>query len=191
MKINDKKLLDLIDREGCSQSEAARQMGVSRQAVSQRLTALKGKLTKVQVLKPVKDVIDHKISTMAQLTKCNDFANEMLDSLMSWQRGDPEALQVLESNMISRKIRVGGKDKWITEWKIKDPRELALKAMAEIRNQIKLQFDMFQTIYSLQAAEDFQKTVLETIRKVAPDVRDEIIRALHRERSIRQAVTFD
>ncbi len=197
MTINDKKLLDLIDREKVSQSEAARQLGVSRQAISQRIILLRGKVTKVQVMKPIGDVIAHKLQTMEQLSKVNDYANEMLDLLMAWARGDPGALQVLESSEIQRKIRMGtdedGKPilKSITEWKIKDPRELALKAMAEIRNQLKLQFDMFQTMYSIQAAEEFQKTVLETIRKVAPDVRDEIIRALHRERSIRQAVTID
>ena len=190
-KINDKRLLDLIDRENVSQSEAARRLGVSRQAVSLRIIALRGKLTKVQVMKPVGDVIAHKLQTMEQLSKVNDYANEMLDLLMQWQRGDPGALRVLESQLVERRIKHGDDEEIIKEWKIKDPRELALKAMAEIRNQLKLQFDMFQTMYSIQAAEEFQKTVLETIRKVAPDVRDEIIRALHRERSIRQAVTID
>ena len=47
-KINDRKLLRLID-SGMSQSEAAKKMGVSRQAVSKRLQELRGKTTKVVV----------------------------------------------------------------------------------------------------------------------------------------------
>jgi predicted DNA-binding protein YlxM (UPF0122 family) len=189
-KIDDKKLLKLIDDQKLSKAEAARRLGVSRQAVYDRLKKIKKQTTKAIVAKPVSDVIDKKIQTMDQLNKINEYANELLDCLMAWQRGDDEALQVLESSMVERKVKMGDEVHTIREWKLKDPRELALRAMAEIRQQISLQFDMFQTIYSLQAAEEFQKIVLEAIGRVAPDVREEIITELHRTRTIRQAVTF-
>ena len=67
---------------------------------------------------------------------------------------------------------------------------LKIKVMAEIRSQLKLQLEIFQTIYSLQAAEEFQQAVLETIGEVAPDVRRKIINRLNEKRSIRSALKF-
>ncbi len=67
---------------------------------------------------------------------------------------------------------------------------IKLKAMAEIRQQLALQLEIFQTLYSLQAAEEFQKAVLETIAEVSPDVRRKIINRLNEKRSIRSAIKF-
>jgi predicted transcriptional regulator len=189
-KINDHRLLRLIDKENKSQSEAARVLGVSRQAVSQRLQEIRGKTTKVVVAKKVEEVVDRKIDAIEQLQKINAYANELLDLLMRWNRGDDEALQVLESQVTTKRVRVGHQEELVKELKLKDPRELALKAMAEIRGQLKLQLEIFQALFSLQAAEEFQNVVLETIAEVEPNVRNEIIRRINAKRSVRSAVRF-
>ena len=187
-KINDRKLLRLLDKEGKSQSEAAREFGVSRQAVNRRLQEIRGKTTKVVVAKKIEQVVDHKIDAIEQLTRINEYANEILDLLMRWNRGDDEALQVLESQVTSKKIRIGNEELEVQKVKFKDPRELALKAMAEIRGQLKLQLEIFQALFSLQAAEEFQNVVLETIAEVEPKVRNEILRRLNDKRAVRSAV---
>jgi predicted transcriptional regulator len=188
-KLNDKRLLGLVD-EGLSLADIAREHGISRQAVSKRLIELRGKTTKAVVAKKVNEIVERKIDALEQLHKINSYANELLDLLMRWNRGDEEAIQILESQV--RKVKVGsGEDvEWIKEYKFKDPRELALRAMAEIRGQLSLQLDIFQALFSLQAAEEFQNTVLEVIREVDPHVRDKIIRRLNERRTIRQAVHF-
>jgi predicted transcriptional regulator len=188
-KLSDKKLLGLVD-EGLSLAEIAREHGISRQAVSKRLIELRGKTTKAVVAKKVSEIVERKIDALEQLNKINTYANELLDLLMRWNRGDEEAIQILESQV--RKVKVGSGDdvEWIKEYKFKDPRELALRAMAEIRGQLSLQLEIFQALFSLQAAEEFQNTVLEVIREVDPHVRDKIIRRLNERRTIRQAVHF-
>ncbi len=186
-KINDRKMLRLID-SGMSQSEAARELGVSRQAVNKRLQEIRGKTTKVVVAKKIEEVVNHKIDAIEQLTKINEYANEILELLMRWNRGDDEALQVLKSQVATKKVRIGDEEISVKEVKFKDPRQLALQAMAEIRNQLKLQLDIFQALFSLQAAEEFQNVVLETISEVDPKVRNEIIRRLNNKRTIRSAV---
>ena len=65
-----------------------------------------------------------------------------------------------------------------------------IKLMAEIRNQLKLQLELFETMYSLKAAAEFQDVVLEVIGKVDPDVRKQIITELNARSAIRSAVTF-
>jgi predicted DNA-binding protein (UPF0251 family) len=152
-KINDRELLRLIDRQGMCQSEAAKALGVSRQAVSQRIQELRGKTTKVVVSKKIEEIVDRKIDAIEQLQKINQEANRLLDEL--------------DQNP-----------------------ELKLKIMAEIRGQLKLQLDLFEALFNLQAAEEFQNTVLKVIAEVDPNVRNEIIRRINEERSIRSAVRF-
>jgi len=107
---------------------------------------------------------------------------------MRWNRGDNAALQILESQV--RYVKVNGKQKPVKEYKIKDPRELALKAMAEIRNQLGLQVEIFQALYSLKEVEEFQKTVLETMAEVSPKMRSEFIRKLNAKRSVGSALRY-
>ena len=189
-KINNSRLLHLIDTEGLNQSQAAKVLGVSRQAISKRLQKIRGKTTKVVAVKKVEKVVDMKINCLAELTKINSDAREILDLCMAWSRGDKVALKVLKSQ--ARMVNVGNKEKpdWVTEYKFKDPRELALMAMAEIRHQLVLQTRIFQSIYSIQEVREFMNTVLEVMNGVDPSIRREIIRRLNDEKSVKSAVHF-
>jgi len=69
--------------------------------------------------------------------------------------------------------------------------DLKLRAMAEIRNQLRLQLDIFQSLYDMKAVQEFQDEVLTGIGEASPDVRDKIIRSLNEKRAIRSAVKFD
>ena len=152
-KINDNKLLRLIDRENMNQTEAAKKLGVTKQAVNKRLQELKGKTTKAIVAKDVKQIVSHKMNSLEQLKGVNKKTLELLDEA-------------------------------------EDNPQLALKCIAEIRNQVRLSMDIHATLYSLKAAEEFQKIVLEVIKGVDADVCKEIIRRLNSERSVRSALRF-
>jgi hypothetical protein len=135
-------------------------------------------------------LVEHKIDTLGQLTKVNRHANEMLDLLIRWQSGDPDALRVLESQVKRVTSGEGDDEHEIIELRMKDPRELALRCMAEIREQLELQMKIFETLYSMRAAEEFQHEVLEAIGEVAPDVRMCIISKLNEKRALRSAVRW-
>ncbi len=133
---------------------------------------------------------DHKIAAceinvVEQLQKINLAANEMLDILLRWNRGDDEALQILECQV--RKVRIGKGENTeeITEYRFSDPRKLAFKAMQEIRGQLKLQLEIFQALYSMQAVRQFETEVLEIIGNVSPEARDKIIRRLAEKNGLR------
>ncbi|HIJ68720.1 MAG TPA: hypothetical protein HPP57_04355, partial [Deltaproteobacteria bacterium] len=100
-------------------------------------------------------------------------------------------LQILESQV--RKVRIGkGEDaEEITEYKFKDPRELALKAMQEIRGQLKLQLEIFQALFDMRAVKQFQTEVLEVIASVSTQARDEIIRRLTERNALRSALDLN
>ena len=152
VKINDKKLLRLID-SGTSQAEIARILGVTRQAVSKRLQELRGKTTRCIVTRNTKEIIDNNLDTISQLRKINQKANQLLDDL----EDDPNT---------------------------------AIRIMAEIRCQLKLQLDIFEILYSVQAAQEFQNEVLQAIGEADDETRKRIICKLNQTRAIRAAVQW-
>ena len=186
-KISNLELEQLLS-EGNGVSEIARKLGITKGAVSKRLKALNVAITKDVTLHHAGEIVEKKLDAIGQLQKINEYANELLDLLMRWNQGDETALQILESQV--KKVRVRGQEEEVTEYKFKDPRELALKAMAEIRGQLALQLEIFQGLYDMSAVAEFQKEVLESIREVAPDVREKIIHNLQKARVIRSTLDF-
>lgn len=183
--------LDRMLKRGKSPKECAEYFGVSPAAISQAKKALGINVVKNVALENAHRVVDKNLNAVDQLQKVNDAANEILDALMAWTRGDTEALQVLDSWAKEKKIKVGDKEHTVKEFKLKDPRELALKAMAEIRNQLKLQLEIFQCLYDLKAVQEFQEEVLTAIGQASPDVREQIIHRLNERRAVRSAIQFD
>jgi hypothetical protein len=183
---------------GLGVSETARQLNVTKGAISKRAKSLginlrrstsKANSIKDVVLFHAGDIVTKEINAVKQLQKINSHANELLDLLMRWNRGDDEALQILESQV--RKVKVRGSEQEITEYKFKDPRELALRAMQEIRGQIQLQFEIFSKLYDMESVAEFQEAILTTIQEVEPDVRKRIIEKLKDRRILRSAIKCD
>ena len=185
---------------GLGVTETARQLGVSKGAISKRAKALritlrrstpKENAIKDVVLFHAGDIVTKEIDAIDQLRKINSYANELLDLLMRWNRGDEEALQILESQVINKQVRIGKNIEFIKEYKMKDPRELALKAMQEIRGQIQLQFEIFEGLYNMESVAEFQEAILTTIAEVEPDVKKRIIEKLKDRRILRSAIKCD
>ncbi|HNZ31931.1 MAG TPA: hypothetical protein PKJ25_07545 [Smithellaceae bacterium] len=185
LKIDRVKLNQMLTA-GKSQKEISQVFGVTEGAISKAKKELNIAVVKNVSLERAHQVVENNLNAVEQLQKINGYANELLDLLMRWNRGDKEALQILESQV--RKVKVKGTEEEITEFRLKDPRELALKAMAEIRGQLALQLDVFKALHDMQAIAEFQKEVLTIIGEVSPDVRDSIISRLKEGRAIRQSV---
>jgi len=178
-------------KSGKPQKEVAQVFGVSEGAISKAKKELNINVVKSVSLEAAHKVVEDNLDTVVQLQKINRDANEILDLLMRWQRGDDAALQILESQ--EKLVNVGTKKQpnWVKDFKIKDPRELALKAMAEIRNQLNLQLDIFRTLYDTKAVAEFQREVLTAIGEADVNVREKIIHRLNEKRTIRSAIKFD
>lgn len=184
-KFTDLELKRLV-RRGLSGSAIAERLGVSKGAVSMRLKALNEAITKDVTLRNAGEIVEKEINAIDQLQRINTHANEILDLLMRWQRGEPEALRILESQV--RLVKVNDEEEPVKEFKFKDPRELALKAMQEIRGQLKLQLEIFQCLFDIKAVAAFQEEVLDAIGRAAPEIRDRIVRNLQERRAIRSTL---
>lgn len=165
-------------REGNGVSQIARKLKVTKGAVSKALKKMNVAVSKDIALRSAPDVVIQKVNALEQLGKINAYANELLDLLMKWNRGDDEALQILESQVFKKKVRVGDKEESVKEFKFTDPRQLALRAMSEIRGQLHLQMDLFKTLYNAEEVANFQKIVMEEIGYAAPEIRDRILQRL-------------
>lgn len=170
--------LEQLVREGNGVSQIARKMGMTKGAVSKALKRMNVAVSKDIALRSAPEVVAQKVNTLEQLGKINTYANELLDLLMKWNRGDAEALQILEGQVSKKKVRIGDQEEFIKEYKFSDPRQLALRAMSEIRSQLHLQMELFKTLYNAEEVANFQKIVLEEIAYVAPEVRDRILQRL-------------
>jgi predicted transcriptional regulator len=186
-KFSDEDLRELAG-QGLGGADIARRLGVTKGAVSQRLKKLNMAITKDVSLRSAPSIVNKEINALEQLQKINDYANELLDLLMRWNRGDEAALQILERQV--RKVRVKGSEEEITEYQIRDPRELALKSMQEIRGQLKLQLEIFQTLYDMNTVAEFQAEVLEAIEDAAPEIREKIVNNLQKRRAICSTLGF-
>lgn len=185
----DIRKLDQMLRAGRTVKECAKFFGVTPGAISQHKKNLNIAVVKNVCMENAHRIVDKHLNTVEQLQKINDYANGLLDLCMKWINGDDEALQVLESQV--RKVRVGKDEVPVSEYKFKDPREIALKAMSEIRGQLKLQLDIFQCLYDMRTVQDFQSEVLEIIGSVDEEVRNEIIKRLREKRALRSAIRCD
>ncbi len=173
-KIDRVKLNQML-RSGKTQREAAQVFGVTEGAISKAKKELNISVVRSVALESAHKVVDKNLNTIGQLQKINNHANWLLDLLIGVNQGDNKSLEELKK----------------LDLKSKNPHELALKAMAEIRNQLKLQLEIFQTMYDMRVVQEFQHEVLTTIAEASPEVRDDIIRRLQEKRSLRSTIQIN
>jgi len=184
-KIDPVEMHDLV-LKGLSNSEIARHFDVHPSSVTRARKRLDLNAAKSVQMVRADAVISKQLATWQQLQKVNADAHEMLEQCMKWMRGDPEAIQILESQM--RKVKVRGKEEEVTEYKFTDPRDIALKAMARIEAQLKLQNETLAMIANMKAIHEFQEELVQLLKEVDPSVKEEFVRRLRERRSLSSAI---
>lgn len=197
----------LINEEKKTYSEVAKLFGVNKGTLSRAMKELRPAIANQVSLEASSKIVTSHLNTLDQLRKINNDANEILELMMRWQRGDAGALQVLESQVRTVKTGSGKDAREVEMFKIKDPREIALKAMAEIREQLGLQNELMKTMYDVNSIAEFQKTVIDTVGTAntcsacgeelvcakcghKPNLRAEIVAKLKEARALRSGVQF-
>jgi len=184
-RINKKELIQLLG-EGKNLTECANHFGVSPAAVHKAKKSVGLVVAKDMHLESAHRFVDQHLDTVKQLRKINSYANELLDLCMRWQRGDDEALQILENQIT--KVRVGRTEKFVEKMKTSDPRDVALKAMAEIRGQLRLQNETLAMLAEMSAVMEFQQELIQLLKEIDPNVKDEFLRRLSERQALRGAV---
>ena len=188
----DKVKLNKLLRSGKSQKEIAQVFGVSEGAVSKAKQALSVQVVKSVVLENAHRVVDQNLNAVQQLYNVNRVANQLLDELTGEDKTINRMVKAVEGSL-NYEGDLSKQKEHIRRiiLKVNQDRLTALKACAEIRNQLKLQLEIFQTLYDMKAVEEFQKEVLTAIGEVSPDVRNAIVNRLSQKRAIRSAIDFN
>jgi uncharacterized protein YerC len=189
-KIDRVKLSQML-KAGKSQKEVAQAFGVTEGAISKAKKELNIAVVKNVALENAHKVVSEHLDAVAQLRRINRDAFEILDLVMAWNRGDDKALQILEGQVRKVKIGRGKNAEEVTEYRFKDPREIALRAMGEIRSQLSLQLDILKTLSDMEEVRKFQEEVLQIIAKVSSDARNRIIQRLKERGSLRSLTSID
>jgi len=172
-KIDPKVLKDLL-REGKTVTQCAEFFACSPSAISQAKSKLSIAVVDDAAWR-AHEITNENIDMMQQLTKTNKI---LLDSIDRFERiiaGDTKAIDSLrrlyaEGNLFAKK---GG-----NSVSFKDPQELLLKLIGELRMQAKLYMDIAAQMHDHEEVQNFQAAVLEVIGNERPEIRQRIVNKL-------------
>lgn len=185
-KVDIAKLREL-HAKGMRPIDIAKHFGVDKSTISGHFKRLGLAAVRNVVIEQAPKVVAKSLDAIEQLQKINEYANELLDLLMRWNRGEPAALQALESQV--KRIKVGESEELeIIEVKIKDPRELAVKVMAEIRGQLGLQLEILKTLHDIKVVAEFREALIELLRRTDPKLRDEFLKLLDERQALQRSL---
>lgn len=172
----DWQFAEILLQEGKSPKEIAHELGVNVNTVHNWIKRRRKSSTELIVSSAAKPLVRQKIRAMDQLGNINDKVNLLLNKAMAGLEAieDEEFEDPLVALEAVRMMGVA--------------RDVALKSMAEIRGQIKLQLEIFQALYDVRAAEEFQKEVMNAIGEVDAATRDRIFSRLRQRRAVRQTL---
>jgi len=187
----DKNKLSRMLGEGKTLTQCAKHFGVSPSAILKAKRKLGVIIAKDVQLESVHRFVGEYLDTVGQLRKINSDAHELLDLCMAWVRGDGDAIQVLESQLSTKRVRVGGVEKTVDEVKMQDPKMVALKAMAEIRSQLALQNQTLAMLAEMSAIHEFQQELIQILKEVDEEVCNEFCRRIDERQALRRAIKLD
>lgn len=190
-KIDRVKLNQML-RAGKPQREIAQVFGVTESAISKAKKELHITVVKNVALENAHRVVDKNLNAIDQLQRINTVTNQLLDELMGDDRTINRMVKAVEDSL-SYEGDPNKQGEYIKQvvTQVNRDKNTALKACAEIRGQLRLQLEIFQTLYDMKAVQEFQQEVLSAIGEASPEVRNAIIDRLNQKRAIRSAIRFD
>jgi len=174
---------------GKSQTWIAQQFNCSPQAISKHAKNQQKATARYMVEDGLKPVIKHKINAIEQLTNINRAANKLLDLLERWSDGDEEAIRILESQTKMVNIGTRQEPQMMEMATVKDPRELMIRVMGEIRMQMQTALDIQKTMYHVEEVKDILDDIISIVKEhVEPAIQKLIADAVIKRKSLKMEV---
>jgi len=188
----DRVKLNQLLRSGKSQRECAQVFGVTEGAISKAKKELNINVVKNVALENAHRVVDKNLNAVDQLHHINQIAHRLLDELVGEDQTIGRMVKAVEGFLVHEGDPIKQKEhirRVILQ--VNQNKNTALKALNEIKSQLRLQLEIFQTLYDMKGVQEFQKEVLTTIGSINKEVRDEIINRLNQRQAIRSVVKFN
>ena len=190
-KIDLEKLEHLITEENKSLTEIAAYFGVSVPAVSKARKKLGIAIVRNAAISRAPAIVQKKMTAIEQLDYLWNCTDEILVACMNWLRSDddPEtALRILESQV---KYISFGKDKKkmaIKEYKFRDPRDLALKAIGQAIGVNREKRELLKTLYDVTAVREFMNEIIQLLAETSPELRNTFIQKVKEKKALNSAL---
>ena len=173
-KFTNKQLREAVD-QGMTMADIARKYNASKTTVSVRIKKLKLKTIQALATHTGIKVINEQMISAQYFRKLKEKTEKLLTSAEDFIYNDSRGL----------KKDIDGVSTIRTQADKAKQQEIALKAIAEIRAQAKLELEIFQALYDNNSVKVFQEEVLNVINEVDHSIREEITRRLQRRRALR------
>lgn len=167
--IIDLQELDRYLKSGKTQSEYANMKNITRASVSMATKKLRGAVTSEIALRAGPAIVAADLKAIEQFTKINDETNKTIDRIGKYLDGTKK-----------------------TSMSEAEATALLYKGISEVRQQLKLQQSMIETLTDFNELQNFQKTVLGVLFEIMdPTQRKEAIRRLKENRVARSSLKFE
>jgi len=196
-KVDVIKMIHLI-KEGWNDSHIARELGVSRSAITQRRKRIKKRIEHVPDLSR-SELSAENIDTMKQLKHINSIIIEELQRCRHLVKVESDKQTEIEE--LERQVQKNPeKTDLVKELKEKTGISLSgilkiqqnlISISAEVRKQLEFQIRIAQVLYDVTMVAEFQEEVLSIVGSQAPEVRKAIIKALKERRTLRGLIKLE
>ncbi len=176
-KVNTRVLFALAD-SGLSGPQIAKEMGVSGECVRGHLKRRAAKACQLVVTQEGAPVVQRQLNTIDQLNHINEEANRLLAAATAGIR----AMEGLDLGVL------GPLEALEAVKEVNAAKDVALKAMGEIRGQLKLQLEIFNQLFAADKAREFQEEVIAIMGEMDEELRSKFIARLEQRQSVRRAV---
>lgn len=183
------KLKDL-HAKGLGVTQIAKQLGVSKSTISKQLKRLNLAATKNIIVEQAPKFVEKKLDALDQLYHINTVANKILDELTGEEQTTKRMVQAVQAVLDYEKDPTKDKLKNLKALilRINQDKNTAIKACAEIRAQLGLQLDIYQTLHDIKVVAEYHEALIELLRRTSPKLRDEFLKLLDERQAVRRAL---
>ena len=157
--------LDKLTRQGVSGKDLAKHFNVSPAAVCKAKKKLKTNVIRASAIDKAAQVLDTHLDMMAQLRAINQTINTELD----------RATTAIEAASPKGKTAI---------------QQVIIRLSAEVRKQLSLYLSIAETWHDHKIVAEFQQELIDILKEVSPEVKDEFVKRIKRRQAIRGAVQF-
>jgi len=189
-KINP-KILQRMLKENKTLKECAAFFGCSVVAVSVQKKKLGIETWRSSAAEHAPAIVKSKLNAIEQLDYLWNCTDEILTACMNWLRGDddPEsALRILESQVKYVMVGDDANKEAVKEYKFKDPRELALKAIGQAVSVNREKRELLKTLYDVEVVREFMREVVNIIGEASPELKSKLIANIRDRGALRSAL---
>lgn len=178
-KVDTKRLFQLI-REGKSQKECARVLGVSEGTISKILKKTKTAVNKEIALFATGEVLDMQIDYMRDLRSLQQQSKDLLDMIYSVINEEDDKKSWAARDKLRRLTGSSA-----------NLQSLLISLHAELRRQMEFSFNIDKVMADMQSIKKFQEVILDAIRKTDPETGRRIASELARLKLIRTSLDLE